>query len=178
MFFPDSVQVAVRKTGCGELAVFNEGGQIHLILKVPEAAVHLLPASPHVRHFFFLAPMPEAPVVGWFFEIQDEDPIRLITYFDVHNPVHNEILGQLPHQKRVLFHFVAGEILAIVATVRIEVPFNAARIYAQAVCHAIGIEWSQYNFDRAKAHFQSENSLDQIAVWGSGSGVTGRKQLY
>ena len=165
MILPDSIQAAVRKTGYGELAVINEEGQIHVILKVPRAAGQLLHTSPGVRQLLFLAPTPAAPVVGWFFEIRDpEDPLCLVAYFDVRDPVHNEILAQLPHQEGVLFHCIDGEPLKSFASARINAPFNAARIYAQAVCHANEVAVGGYDFDTARTCFQAEYTPDKIAA--------------
>lgn len=162
---PDPIRSALRTIENGSLAVVVHEGQVHVLFKAPGAALRCLRFPPPLRHFLFYAPMPTAPVVGWFFEIQDEDPLRLTALFNVQDPMHREILAQLPYQREVPFHIVEGEKLTLADSTRIYPPFNASRIYAGALACAAGIGSDRYDYDAARARFETDYPKEKVATW-------------
>lgn len=166
MHIPDPIRQGLGQIRDGDLAIVLHEGQVHVIFKVPFAAFQVLKLPPQIRHFLFLAPMPTAPIIGWFFEIQDdpENPVRLNALFNVRDPIQGEILVQLPHQTGMPFHLVDGETTTIAGSTPIRPPFNAAKIYAGALSFATQIG-AGYNYDAAKARFEADYPIDKVATW-------------
>ncbi|MFY9269413.1 MAG: hypothetical protein WAO55_06660 [Candidatus Manganitrophaceae bacterium] len=167
MILSPSLKALLQQLHDGVLTTTCDHGQVHLLVKLPHPAIPFLEQPLQIRHFLFLAPMPTAPIVGWFFEIRDdpEIPLRLDLSFNIRDPTQENILTQLPYQTRVLFHFVDGETLTVAATVRLDPPSNAARIYAQAIYRAAKTDKNRYDFKAAQEAFRKQYPLDQIATW-------------
>ena len=163
----DSLKPVLRHAGYGAPHLADEQGIVHVFVKLPHCAVKLIGGPLPVRHFLFMETLPAAPVIGWFFEIVDDarDPLRVCTYLDVLDPAQAKNLLRLVHQAEVLLHWVDGESLAVLVTQRIPPPREAMRILEEALDWAQRIPRERYNFDRAKAEFQAEHSLAEIATW-------------
>jgi len=161
---PAPFRSALQTIEYGKLAVIGYEGQIHALFKTPQEAIRVVSRPPRIRHFLFLAPMPTAPVVGWFFEIQDEDPIQVNAFFNVEDPIQEAILAQLA-ETEVHFHIVDGDSLTIADSARIPSPFNASKIHAGALSFAAKIALGRYDYDSARAKFEVDYSLEKIATW-------------
>ena len=166
MHIPDPIRQSFEKIATGDLAVAIHEGQVHVIFKVPHAAFQVLKLPSQIRHFLYLAPMPTAPIVGWFFDLQDDldSPVQLNALFNIRDAIQSEILAQLPYQSSVPFHIVDGECLAVAGTVTMRTPFNASQIYASALSGASKIQ-SGYDYRVAKQGFEKEYPLHLISQW-------------
>jgi hypothetical protein len=166
MHIPDSIRQGLGKIPDGDLAIVLHEGQVHVLFKVPYAAFQVLKLPPAIRHFLFLAPMPTAPIVGWFFDLQDDSdgPFQLNAFFNIRDSIQSEILAQLPHQSSVPFHIIDGEVLVVAGTVTMRTPFNASQIYAGAISSESKIV-SGYDYMVAKARFEAEYPIKMIARW-------------
>ncbi len=162
---PDFLRQGLENVPNGDLIVANDEGRIHLLLKLPAAAFKLLPLPPRISTFLFLAPMPTAPVVGWYIEIADEEPLCFNVVLNVNDPTQNEILANLPEQIEVPFHIINGETLELAGTTVIATPFNARKIYDGALSCAGRITADQYDFTAAKKQFERDYPVNRIASW-------------
>lgn len=164
---PESLKAILYKINCGALTAADENGVVHVFVKAPHQEVKLLKGDLLLRHFLFLCEMPTAPVVGWFFEILDnpQDPLRVDNYFNVCNPLHAKDMERLACQDFIPVHFVDEQDISIVATKRISPPNDIIDVYMKAINLAFFISEGVYDFDKAKAAFQAEHSLDEIATW-------------
>ncbi len=164
---PESLKTILRRIDYGALTAADEGGTVHVFVKLPHYAVKLLEGSLPIRHFLFMIPTPRAPVVGWFFEVLDnpQDPLQVDTYFNVLDPGQAKDLQRLALQKVVPMHYVDGDDLSIVGTKGITPPVDAARVFEEAKEHAGRIPPGEYDFDTAKLMFQCAYSLAEIAKW-------------
>lgn len=163
----DSLKPVLRRADYGALTAADDRGQLHVFIKLPHQAVRFLAEPLPIRHFLFLFPMPTAPVIGWFFEIVDntQDPFRVVTYFNILQPVQARNLVWLAHQAVVPLHCVDGGELSVVATKRISSPPETIEVFQEAVASIDRIRTNQYDFDRAKAAFVTEHPLAEIATW-------------
>lgn len=162
---PNFLRQGLENIPNGDLIVANDDGRIHLLLKLPSAALKLLPLPPRILTFLFFAPMPTAPVVGWYLEIADEDPLRFNVALNVNDPIQNEILAIFPEQPNVPFYIINGETLELVGTTTVATPFNARKIYHGALSCAGRIAANQYDFKAAKTQFEVDYPIDRIASW-------------
>ena len=164
---PEPLKAILRRIDYGALTAADEGGTVHVFVKLPHYAAKLLTGPLPIRHFLFMIPTPRAPVVGWFFEIRDnpQDPLQVDTYFNVLDEGQARDLERLAHQKIVPMHYVDGEDLSIVATKGITPPVDAAKVFREAKAHAGRIAPGEYDFDTAKLMFECAYPLDEIARW-------------
>ncbi len=164
---PDSLKTVLQQTDVDALTAANEQGRVHVFIKLPHEAIRLIKGPLLIRHFLFLVPMPTAPVAGWFFEIlvNPHPSFRMNTYFNIWDRDQARDFKQLAHQRIVPLYFLDGDDLSIVATKNILPPPDAERVFQEALICAERISSGRCDFDRAKADFQREYSLDEIAGW-------------
>lgn len=163
----DSLKPVLCRVDYGTLTAADDRGQLHVFIKLPHQAVRFLEEPLSIRHFLFLFPMPTAPVIGWFFEIVDntQDPFRVVTYFNILEPVQARNLVWLAHQRMVPLHCVDEGELSVVATKRILSPPETIEVFQEAVAYIGRVRTNQYDFDRAKAAFVAAHSPAGIATW-------------
>ncbi|MBI3812680.1 MAG: hypothetical protein HY283_10855 [Nitrospirae bacterium] len=163
----DSLKPVLCRLDYGALTAADDRGQLHVFVKLPHPAVRFIADPLPIRHFLFLFPMPTAPVIGWFFEVVDntQDPFRVVTYFNILEPVQARNLVWLAYQTVVPLHYVDGGELSVVATKRISSPPETIEVFQEAVANTARIRVNQYDFDRAMAAFEAAHSLAEIATW-------------
>ena len=114
-----------------------------------------------------MAPIPTAPVLGWFFEvyIHPNEPARAIIYFNVASRTHLSDLKRLKHQDLIETHFVEEGRLEVIAVQQIQPPFNLAKLLEAALIHATEIPKGQYDWHLAQFEFQKLYPLKEISTW-------------
>ena len=164
---PPALKGILQHASDGALTASDTEGQIYVVIKLPAQAVPSPQESVSLRHFLFVAPMPTAAVIGWFFEITDSHhkPFRTNAFFNIAAWDQLRHLQQLRHQERAQVYFVDGKVLEVIFTKQIRPPFNTAKLLEAALIHASEISLKQYNWSRAQEDFQRLYSLDEIATW-------------
>jgi hypothetical protein len=157
----------LKHTNSCALKIQDPAGRIHVFLKLPLQAVSSLKSPVPLRHFLFMAPMPTAPVLGWFFEthVHSCEPVRAIIYFNVAFKTHMDDLKQLKHQDLVETHFIQEERLEVIAVQQIQTPLNLAKLLEAALIHATEIPKGQYDWHSARSEFQNLYPHKEISNW-------------
>jgi hypothetical protein len=121
-----------------------------------------------LRHFFFMAPMPTAPILGWFFEIRNlsEKPRRAVVYINIASRSQFEELEEMKRRNHVEVNFVSEENFQIALTQSLEPPVNMPQMIKAAVTHATEIQKGKYDWFSAWAEFHRLYPPDVISTWG------------
>lgn len=141
--------------------------QFGVFIKLPAQTVPSLTFPLRLRHFFFMAPMPTAPILGWFFEIRrpTQEPFRAVICFNVASRTQHDELGGLKRQDRVVVHFVEEKHFEMIASQSIEPPLHMTQVMKAAVNHATEIRKGQYDWFSAWAEFHTLYPLEVISTW-------------